>query len=311
MFLRLRSLLFNTTRLLNLQRPTAGFLKSNYLQNLLLSDLFIQSCKNICLLVFYIFDWLTLAGLFILIVICILILNDSSLLNSFSITFPMFSSLSMNIGHNFFGIEYQPIYWYTKIWNNIYSINNFFFTTCFTTCKFIYNITIYYPYYLVTGIWSYLQSILAISTITIIALIISKSFYLIDEIVQTATILYTYIPGMPYFIYYIGSAFDHLIFHPLQNAIQASDGTMFNIILQLIPNEKDIIQHIINLSSLSSILIEQICIENLNDLTSVLIDNICIESLTNLTNFNSVSVKIVLRLLTLPIFLYFKYNKLS
>jgi hypothetical protein len=82
--------LFNSYKLFNLQRPIASKLTFNYIKSLLLTDLVIQTSKNLIIFIFYIWDWLTFLGLIILIIICILILTDSSLLNSISIMFLCF-----------------------------------------------------------------------------------------------------------------------------------------------------------------------------------------------------------------------------
>jgi len=62
--LKARTLLFNTNRVLNLQKPTAKFLKLNYLKNLILGNLILDSLTSLGKFLFFIWEFTSMIGLF-------------------------------------------------------------------------------------------------------------------------------------------------------------------------------------------------------------------------------------------------------
>jgi hypothetical protein len=289
MLLRSRVLLLNAAKLFNLQRPVAHHLIPKYIKSILLGDLIVQSGKSLFLFLFYVWDWLSLGGLFIMIVVCVLIIVDSPLLSSMSLTFPMLASISMEIGDKLFGIEQQPQSWFinisSNIWGGLCTVNHYLYVGSVFTFKYSMYM-VYYPFKFVIISWGHVKTIITLSVFSFIALVTSKAYMIWNEIIGTATSLFTLAPFLPNWFIIFVSGVHHVILIPLQDLITQPG----NVLLNLILSPRNVIQLFVNLGTI----------------TNDVILNYVIETYREAMNFHFVTVRIGVRLMFLPIFLCIK-----
>jgi hypothetical protein len=282
----------NAAKLFNLQRPIAHHLIPKYIKSILLGDLIVQSGKSLFTFIFYVWDWATLGVLFLTIIVSVLIIMDSPLLSSMIKTFPLIASMSMDVGTKFLGVEQSETWfsWFTNTSTNIWSGICWFNSYLFTGCEYIYTYTIYYPYKLLVLSWIHFKTLLAVGFVINTSIFISKCYMYWNDILQTSIELCALFPGLPNFIYTGLASFNHVLLEPIYNVI-TNQGSFYD----LLSTERSVLQHIVNMGSLSVNIVE----------------NYCLTSLYDLTNCNNSYLTFGLRVLISPFYLYFKVSSWS
>jgi hypothetical protein len=195
--------------------------------------------------------------------------------------------------HPFSWINYYAnyLYNYTLYFFNLLINLNFYF---YNLTYYIFKIFIYSPYLLLITTVKYIKNILTFSSITFILYFISKCWILFDAIKTSALDYMTWFPTSPRLWYYLVSSIDHVITQPFHQIARGST-SFFDVVNSLLPSEKDILQHVINLSNLSNFIVE----------------TICINTLMEFTNYDSIIIKYTMKGMIFPFICYFKVISLG
>lgn len=250
-------LLINASKVLNFQRPIGNFLKPSIVENFIISKLVYEVIKSLITSFYYIWEWfLMLLGIFIcLFSLYVIIYPNGFLLTSFPFMINFFKFLEIESSMNFYeslkDLFFNPFsstYFYVDyLYNKIINLNIYFFNIT----NYIFNIFVYFPYVMIINSWKIFKGVITFSSISFIFYFISKCWILFDVIRTSALDYMSWFPTSPQLWYYLVSSIDHVITQPFNNIARGST-SFYEVIEALIPSEKDILQHVINISTLGN-----------------------------------------------------------